>query len=47
VQQFAQSYLVCQMVKPDRTKNPGLLQPLPVPEGAWQTVSIDFVMGLP
>jgi hypothetical protein len=46
VQKFVQTCLVCQMIKPDRTKNPGLLQPLLVPEGAWQTVTMDFVEGL-
>jgi hypothetical protein len=47
VQKFAQSCLLCQMAKPDRTKCSGLLQPLPIPEEAWQTISMDFVEGLP
>lgn len=38
---------ICLQAKPDRSKYPGLLQPLPVPEGAWQTLSLDFIEGLP
>lgn len=44
---FVASCTVCQQSKTERTKYPGLLQPLPVPAGAWQTVSMDFVEGLP
>lgn len=38
---------VCLQAKPDRSKYPGLLQPLPVPQGAWQVISMDFIEGLP
>jgi hypothetical protein len=44
---FVQSCIICQQAKPDRAKNPGLLQPLRVPKGAWELVSMDFVEGLP
>jgi hypothetical protein len=46
VSNFVQSCIVCQQAKPDRMKSPGLLQPLAVPEGAWQVVTMDFVDGL-
>lgn len=38
---------ICQQAKPKRVKYPGLLQPLPVPDYAWQVVSLDFIEGLP
>lgn len=38
---------ICAQAKPDRSRYPGLLQPLPVPKGAWQTISLDFIEGLP
>jgi hypothetical protein len=47
VHHFVKACLVCQQAKPDRSKLPGKLQPLPVPSGAWQTISLDFVEGLP
>ena len=47
VHQYVQACLTCQQAKPDRTKLPGLLQPLPVPSTAWQVISMDFVEGLP
>lgn len=47
VHKFVQSCQTCQQAKPDRAKYPGLLQPLPVPDGAWKVVSLDFVEGLP
>lgn len=47
IRTFVQSCLVCQQAKPDRSKLPGKLQPLPVPDEAWQVLSMDFVEGLP
>jgi hypothetical protein len=35
------------MAKLDRVKSPGLLQPLPIPDEAWQISIIDFIEGLP
>ena len=47
VQEFVRSCLTCQQAKPDRSRFPGLLQPLPVPDRAWQVISMDFIEGLP
>ena len=37
----------CQVHKSANTKPPGLLMPLPTPEGPWDSVSMDFIPGLP
>ena len=47
VHQFVQQCQVCQQAKSEHIKVPGLLQPLPIPEQAWQIVCMDFVEGLP
>ncbi|CAN6322178.1 unnamed protein product [Urochloa humidicola] len=47
VHHYVQSCMICQKAKPDRSKLPGKLQPLPVPSEAWQIISMDFVEGLP
>jgi transposase InsO family protein len=47
VHQLVSACTVCQQAKPERVKYPGLLQPLPIPDGAWQVVSLDFVEGFP
>ncbi|PKA66820.1 putative mitochondrial protein [Apostasia shenzhenica] len=38
---------VCQLSKYEPVASPGLLQPLPIPEGIWTDVSLDFIDGLP
>lgn len=47
VHDFISSCQVCQQAKPDRSKLPGLLALLPVPDRAWKVVSLDFIEGLP
>lgn len=47
IKEFVQTCVVCQQAKPDHSKYPGLLQPLPIPEHAWQVISLDFISGLP
>jgi len=47
VQSFVAACVVCQQAKPDRSKLPSLLQPVPVPDSAWSVISMDFIEGLP
>lgn len=47
VQYYVTNCQVCQQAKPEHSKLPGLLQPLPVPQQAWQIISMDFIEGLP
>jgi transposase InsO family protein len=44
---FIRSCDVCQRAKPDRSRSPGFLQPLPIPSSTWEVISMDFVEGLP
>ena len=37
----------CQRIKDSRHSPYGLLQPLPIPEGPWKSVSMDFIVKLP
>jgi hypothetical protein len=46
VKKFADRCRICQHTKGKR-KNTGLYQPLPIPERSWDTVSMDFILGLP
>lgn len=47
VQDFVANCSVCQQAKTERVLYPGLLQPLVVPDHAWQVVTLDFIEGLP
>jgi hypothetical protein len=47
VTQYVQQCAVCQKAKPERVHPTGLLQPLPVPQGIWEEVTMDFIEGLP
>lgn len=47
VREFVAACQVCHQAKPDRSRYPGLLQPLPVPSQAWQAILLDFIEGLP
>jgi len=47
VKDFVSVCTICIQAKPDRSRYPGLLAPLPVPTEAWQVISMDFIEGLP
>ncbi|TYJ95556.1 ty3-gypsy retrotransposon protein [Cucumis melo var. makuwa] len=47
VADFVSRCLVCQQVKAPRQRPAGLLQPLSVPGWKWESLSMDFIMGLP
>ena len=47
IKEFVANCQVCQQAKSERVKYPGLLQLLPVPEFAWQVITMDFIDGLP
>lgn len=44
---FVTQCKICQQAKPTHIHPAGLLQPLPIPEGAWRDISLDFIEGLP
>jgi hypothetical protein len=47
IENYIQQCLICQRAKHTQQHPAGLLQPLSIPDGAWQDVSMDFVEGLP
>ena len=47
IEDYVSKCIVCQKVKYERGKASGLLQPLPIPDSPWQSISMDFVFGLP
>lgn len=47
VKQYVEQCTICQQAKYKRVAYPGLLASLPILEGAWQMVTLDFIEGLP
>jgi Integrase zinc binding domain len=37
----------CQLNKGEHTPYPGLLEPISIPEGAWELITMDFISRLP
>jgi hypothetical protein len=47
VNQYCKQCATCQRIKARTTKAPGYLMPLPKPSRQWDTMSMDFISGLP
>ncbi|KAK4380947.1 hypothetical protein Sango_3015600 [Sesamum angolense] len=47
VEAYVRTCPVCQLNKVERKKEVGLLQPLPIPEVPWPSISMDFISGFP
>jgi hypothetical protein len=46
-EEYVKTCLVCQQNRTLNKKKAGLLQPLLIPEGLWESVSMDFMVSLP
>ena len=47
VEEYVRMCLTCQQDKVEQWKSMGLLEPLPVPERSWESISLDFISSLP
>ena len=47
VERYCASCDPCARNKPSNQREAGMLQPLPIPKHPWESISMDFVMGLP
>lgn len=45
IKYYVYTYLICQQDKFDKRREAGLLQPQPILEQPWTSVSIDFIGG--
>ncbi|KAL1151422.1 hypothetical protein V6Z11_A09G040800 [Gossypium hirsutum] len=46
VETYVKTCLICQQDKVELKASAGLLQPLPIPERPWESLSMDFITGL-
>jgi len=46
-EEYVKTCLTCQQNQTLNKKQAGLLQPLPIPEGPWESMSMDFMVSLP
>jgi hypothetical protein len=47
VKRFIRECDICQRMKAENVSPSGLLQPLPIPERPWLSISMDFIEGMP
>ena len=47
ISEFVSKCLICQQVKAEHQVPSGLLQPITIPEWKWDSITMDFVTGLP
>jgi len=47
VKEFVRTCTICQQAKSKHVLPAGLLQPLPIPNQAWEDIAMDFITGLP
>jgi hypothetical protein len=47
IAEYLAKCIECQQVKVEHQHPKRLLQPLPIPEWKWETISMDFIVGLP
>ena len=47
VDRFVRNCHTCQRARTSRHAPFGVLRPMPIPDGAWRHISMDFIVGLP
>ena len=47
IEEYVKRCLQCQVMKNHRNQNHGLRLPLPISDGRWKSISIDFLSGIP